>query len=111
LRSIEKEQIPHLQKQLDEVRELKKGMEAAGREKTEGYEKEAGIEKEIASLIWQHRLNLLELGASGMKHQRAISPPTSTDGLETALRRKPLIQARRSANRLRSHSGRAVRDS
>jgi hypothetical protein len=65
LRSMEKEQIPQLREQLEEVRELKKGMEAAGREKTEGYEKAKAIEKEIASLIWQHRLNLLELGAPG----------------------------------------------
>src|SRR5262249_16458738 len=65
LRTMEKEQISQLQKQLEEVRELKKGMEAKGREGTEGYEKAASIEKEIAGLIWQHRLNLLELGAPG----------------------------------------------
>ena len=37
LRSMEKEQIPQLRKQLEEVRALKKGMEENGREKTEGY--------------------------------------------------------------------------
>jgi hypothetical protein len=65
LRSIERDQLPQLRKQLEEVRELKKAMEAKGREKTEGDEKAAAIEKEVAGLFWVQRKNLLEFGAAG----------------------------------------------
>jgi hypothetical protein len=64
-RSMEKEEIPQLQKQLADVRDLKKGVEAAGHADTDGREKAAAIEREITGLIWEHRKRLLDLGAAG----------------------------------------------
>jgi hypothetical protein len=52
-RSMEREEIPQLQKQLADVRDLKKGVEAAA------------IEGEITGLLWEHRKRLLDLGAAG----------------------------------------------
>jgi hypothetical protein len=52
-RSMEREEIPQLQKQLADVRDLKKGVEAAA------------IEREITGLLWEHRKRLLDLGAAG----------------------------------------------
>jgi hypothetical protein len=64
-RAMEKEEIPRLQKQLADVRDMKKGVAAAGHANTDGREKAAAIEKEITDLIWEHRKRLLDLGAAG----------------------------------------------
>ena len=65
LRDIEQNQVPQLRNQLQEVRELMKGMEAAGRHDAEGYKNAGAIEEEIAGLLRRHRENLLEMGAAG----------------------------------------------
>jgi hypothetical protein len=55
LRSMEREQMPMLRRQLEEARELKaKGREGA-----------APIEQEVKELLWDHQKRLLEIGAAG----------------------------------------------
>jgi hypothetical protein len=63
LRAIEQEEIPQLRKQLHETRELKKGMEAVGRDQTKSYEQALGIEHQLVALLQDHQKSLLELGS------------------------------------------------
>jgi hypothetical protein len=61
-----KEADPHqddLRRQLVEVQALLKQMADSGKEGTERYAKAKEIEKEVAGLLEQHRLEFLELGA------------------------------------------------
>jgi hypothetical protein len=59
LRTMEKEQIPQIRKQLDDVRKLMEGASKSGKEKAEA------IEAELVTLLDQHMQRLLEMGASG----------------------------------------------
>jgi len=59
LRAMEKEQIPQIRKQLDDVRKLMEGASKSGKEKAEA------IEAELVTLLDQHKERLLEMGAPG----------------------------------------------
>jgi hypothetical protein len=59
LRAMEKEQIPQIRKQLDDVRKLMKGASKERKEKTKA------IEGELLALLDGHMQRLLEMGASG----------------------------------------------
>jgi hypothetical protein len=50
---------------LQQARQLKEGMEAAGRTGTEGYEQACRIEEEAIGLLEDHRLQLVQVGAPG----------------------------------------------
>jgi hypothetical protein len=59
LRAMEKEQIPQIRKQLDDVRKLIAAASKSGKEKAEA------IEVELVTLLDQHQQRLLEMGAPG----------------------------------------------
>ncbi len=65
LKNMEEKDVPRFRQQLDEVRELKRSMAAAGREKSERYEQADAIEKQVAEMLHQHQHRLLEVGAAG----------------------------------------------
>ena len=59
LRSMEKEQIPQLRKQLEEVRKLLDGATGEKKEKAEA------IEAQLVTMLDDHKHRLLEMGAAG----------------------------------------------
>jgi hypothetical protein len=65
LRDMEKNEVPHLRAQLQEVRDLKAAMAGKGEAGSERYEKTVAIEKEVAALLDQHQGRLREVGAAG----------------------------------------------
>lgn len=65
LKNMEQTQVPELRQQLEAARELKRGMTATGKEKTERFEQTVAIEREIVEMLEQHQHRLLEMGAAG----------------------------------------------
>ncbi len=61
LRKMVKEQVPQLEKQLADVRDLLKGMKP----ESERYQNAKKIEAEITGMLDQHKAQLLEVGAPG----------------------------------------------
>ena len=59
LRAMERQQIPQIRKQLDEIRNLIETMTGKGKEKAQG------IERKLIVLLDGHRERLLEVGAAG----------------------------------------------
>jgi hypothetical protein len=59
LRSMDKEQVPQVRKQLEEVRKLLEGATGEKKEKAEA------IESQLVTMLDEHKHRLLEMGASG----------------------------------------------
>ncbi len=59
LKSMDKEQIPHVRKQLEEVRTLLEGATGEKKEKAEA------IESQLVTMLDEHKHRLLEMGAAG----------------------------------------------
>lgn len=82
LRSMEKEQIPQLRKQLEEVRKL---LESATGEKKEKAE---AIEGQLVTMLDDHKHRLLEMGAAGRLlisgELEDVLPLEDADALEKA---------------------------
>jgi hypothetical protein len=105
-----KEAEPHqaeLRRQLTEVQALLKQMADSGKEGTERYAKAKEIEKEVAGLLEQHRLELLELGAAARLlaggELRQVLPLDDAKLLDTA---KPRL---RNGQVVPNHAAKAAR--
>ncbi|MFH1921234.1 MAG: hypothetical protein ABIP48_15310, partial [Planctomycetota bacterium] len=64
LRRVEK-QIPDVREQIEEAVRTMAEMEKAGEENSDDYRLAAEIRAELESLLYQHRLDLLRVGAAG----------------------------------------------
>src|SRR5262249_38667215 len=62
-RAAEKEDLPTLRRQLEDVRQLLRELEVTGKKDPENYKKTLGMKAEVVALIEKQRVAALELGA------------------------------------------------
>ena len=89
LRAMEKDQVPQVRKQLEDVRKLIEG--ATGEKKV----KAEAIESQLVTMLDEHKHRLLEMGAAGRLlitgELEDVLPLEDADALQMASRSRPAV--------------------